>query len=341
MSPLATSFEPSSPEPLAASAPPPYFELLACPRCRAALRWSTGTLDCPDCRRSFPTLPGCGAPVLLPADDRSYDDQAVARERKEHVRQHFAAIDTSLAEPFATFATFLNLGYVSDGSPEHAIRGPARPVFAPASVKLLFEVVGPCVLDDRVLVEVGSGRGGNLAMLVRHYSPRAFLGIDLSETHVELCARRHRFDHGGFVLGDAEHLPLADGVADVVLNLESSHYYPDIPRFLGEVRRVLAPGGELLWSDLLPVEDFEQGRETLDTLGFEPLRDQDISDNVLLSCEAIAEIRNAQRHHGLYQTFKVIPGSHEFEALRRGETRYRILHLRCPDEARGGGLCNG
>jgi len=35
----------------------------------------------------------------------------------------------------------------------------------------------------------------------------------------------------------------------VVINVEASHCYPDFPRFLAEVARVLRPGGHLLYAD--------------------------------------------------------------------------------------------
>ena len=36
---------------------------------------------------------------------------------------------------------------------------------------------------------------------------------------------------------------------DAVVNVEASHLYPDVPRFLAEVARVLRPGGHFLYAD--------------------------------------------------------------------------------------------
>jgi ubiquinone/menaquinone biosynthesis C-methylase UbiE len=46
-----------------------------------------------------------------------------------------------------------------------------------------------------------------------------------------------------FVHGDAESLPFSDGSFDAVINVEASHAYPRLTRFLEEVVRVLRPGG--------------------------------------------------------------------------------------------------
>lgn len=54
--------------------------------------------------------------------------------------------------------------------------------------------------------------------------------------------------HGGIVWaeGNAEDLPLPDGSATVVWSLATVHHWRDVARGLGEVLRVLAPGGRLL-----------------------------------------------------------------------------------------------
>ena len=58
-----------------------------------------------------------------------------------------------------------------------------------------------------------------------------------------------------YVQADAENLPFDDASFDVVINVESSHCYPHIDRFLSEVRRVLAPGGCFGIVDFRKVDD--------------------------------------------------------------------------------------
>lgn len=45
-------------------------------------------------------------------------------------------------------------------------------------------------------------------------------------------------------------MPFSENTIDIILNVESSHLYNDINRFLKEVMRVLKPGGYLCWADL-------------------------------------------------------------------------------------------
>jgi ubiquinone/menaquinone biosynthesis C-methylase UbiE len=45
-------------------------------------------------------------------------------------------------------------------------------------------------------------------------------------------------------------MPFPDASFDAVINVESSHCYPSMGRFLSEVHRVLRPRGSLLFADL-------------------------------------------------------------------------------------------
>lgn len=306
-----------------------FLHLLACPLCTCELRCAGNGLQCTVCHRTYALLDGSDVPVLLPDDVFSYESHGPDRDAKRHVQDRFATIDRTLPEPHRSFATFLNLGYVPDERPQYAVRGPEGPSFNVPSTRLLFEVLGPCTLDGRVVLDLGAGRGGNVAMIQRCYEPSVIVGLDLSAANVEFCRQQHTIPRGGFVVGDVERLPFRDGAAEVVLNLESSHYYPHIERAFDEVWRVLAAGGEFLYADILPAGTFDMAARYLDRLGFAIMRDQDISSNVLLSCQAVAALRERVRHK-LWDTFLVVPGSPEFESLRSRRTLYKILTLRKP-----------
>jgi ubiquinone/menaquinone biosynthesis C-methylase UbiE len=99
------------------------------------------------------------------------------------------------------------------------------------------------------ILEIGSGAGNGLNLLSRIFGFKAAIGVDLSEGAV--CVANAKFARPGlrFLQGDAENLPLGDGEVDLVLNVESSHCYPNPTRFLEEVARVLRPGGHFAHSD--------------------------------------------------------------------------------------------
>ena len=70
-------------------------------------------------------------------------------------------------------------------------------------------------------------------------------GIDLTPRHVDL-ARAHAAEAGieaTILRGDIEKLPLADDSFDRVISNGVLHHTPNIDAALGEIRRVLRPGG--------------------------------------------------------------------------------------------------
>ena len=103
-------------------------------------------------------------------------------------------------------------------------------------------------MKSKTLLEVGSGRGGGISFLTRHFKPQRAVGIDFSANQVEFCKTRHSEVKAlEFHQGDAEalstHSQLGEGVADVVINVESSHCYGSIDNFLSEVNKVLKDDG--------------------------------------------------------------------------------------------------
>jgi ubiquinone/menaquinone biosynthesis C-methylase UbiE len=111
----------------------------------------------------------------------------------------------------------------------------------------------PYGLDDyagKMVLEIGSGAGEGLNFLSRVADGGRFLGVELSSMAVRRAnAILGRGDQLRYVQGDAEALPLGDEEVDVVISVESSHNYPDLPAFLGEVARVLKPGGYFSYLD--------------------------------------------------------------------------------------------
>jgi len=96
---------------------------------------------------------------------------------------------------------------------------------------------------DRI-VDVGSGpgvaarRAASLGAEVVAVDPAAVM---LRVGRLTNRAKGLRYAHGS-----AQSLPVADGWATVVWSLATVHHWPDLDAGLGEVRRVLAPGGRFV-----------------------------------------------------------------------------------------------
>ncbi len=96
--------------------------------------------------------------------------------------------------------------------------------------------VGPGLLAYDIAASVGSdGR---------------FRGVDPSEPMLEMSRRRcAAFDWARFDHGDACSLPYDADEFDAAVSTQVMEYVADVPRALGELRRVLKPGGRALILD--------------------------------------------------------------------------------------------
>lgn len=99
--------------------------------------------------------------------------------------------------------------------------------------------------SGRVL-EVGIGSGLNLPFYGS--AVRAVIGLDPSARLLEMTAHRARERSLPLSLigGSADAMPLEDGSVDSVLVTWTLCSVPDAGRALGEIRRVLRPGGALI-----------------------------------------------------------------------------------------------
>ena len=142
---------------------------------------------------------------------------------------------------------FFNLGYEED--PPMALPLARSDEPNRYGIQLYHLAAGQIDLSGKQVLEVSCGAGGGASYIVRTFRPASYTGLDLNPASIELCRKRHRLPGLDFVQGNAQDLPFADQAFDAVINVEASHQYPSFPRFLGEVARVLRPGGHFLYAD--------------------------------------------------------------------------------------------
>jgi 2-polyprenyl-3-methyl-5-hydroxy-6-metoxy-1,4-benzoquinol methylase len=95
------------------------------------------------------------------------------------------------------------------------------------------------------IVDVGAGDGALIGLLIR--GDRCIRGIEPDARAVEVATRLVG-DYATVAVGTAEHLPFATGEVSAVTMCEVIEHLEKHGSVLGEVRRVLAPGGKLLVS---------------------------------------------------------------------------------------------
>ncbi len=221
---------------------------------------------------------------------------------------------------------FLNYGYLPVDSSNESVFVIRDGTFNANSVRLVFEVIGSTDLNGRTVVEVGCGRGGNSRLVAEKFSAQV-IGIDMSSEAIAFCQKTHLSDSTDFRVGDALNIPLEDASCDAVLNVESSHSYGNLPKFLNEVGRICRPEAWFLHTDFLSPEDWDYIRTRLRALGFVTEDDRDITANVLASRDQASN--NWAQVYGdgnaRVANFLALPGSAIYEQMRAGLLEYRIM----------------
>lgn len=196
-------------------------------------------------------------------------------------------------------------------------------------------VAGAIDLAGKDVVEIGCGRGGGAAFVVATMAPRCLTGVDLAERAIGQCVEKHRDERLRFVQGDAENLLLPAASFDAAINIESSHAYPSVGRFLAEAHRVLRPGGHLLLADFRDADEMAGLRDQMATAGFTIVEDERITDEVVRALDA-----NARRMRGvversaprllrpLAREFVAADGTAINRGFRSGALDYRRFVLR-------------
>lgn len=100
------------------------------------------------------------------------------------------------------------------------------------------------------ILDIGCGGGRTIQTMAAMATDGHIDGIDYSAASVAVARETNAalIESGRVSIqqGSVSHLPFPDAGFDLITAVETHYYWPDLATDLGEVRRVLAPGGRFL-----------------------------------------------------------------------------------------------
>jgi len=226
---------------------------------------------------------------------------------------------------------FMNYGYSKD---YHKIKLDEQDEKNRYSVQLYNFVATSADVKGKDVLEIGCGRGGGLSFIDRYLSPGSATGIDLNNKAIKFCKKYYSKENIKFLQSNAQEMNFQDNTFDVVINVESSHRYSNMNKFLNEVFRVLKPGGVFLFTDFRHENELEKLNLQLKSSNFNCLTKKTITANVV---EALKLSTNEREKlilkivpkflHDLGKNFAATEGTPTYNKFLTGEFKYLFYVL--------------
>ncbi len=202
----------------------------------------------------------------------------------------------------------------------------------------LLERLDYVLIEPSTIADVGSGTGYISQGLLSKYRKATVISIDLSVNMLRQGMKktpwyRRPFSRALPLCGDAEQIPLADDSVDLLMSNLTIQWCNDLRQTFAEFRRVLKPGGLLMFTTFGPdtLIELRKSWASVDVQGHvSPFVDMhDIGDSLLASgmAEPVMDVEHFTLTYadvaGLTRDLKAIGASNSLQQRTRGLTGKR------------------
>ena len=117
----------------------------------------------------------------------------------------------------------------------------------------MLEHLDPVKMVPETILDIGAGTGFGVGLLMKRYKKARITAIDLAPEMLKLAAKQGSWLRRPEVLcADADHLPIADNSVDMIVSSLMLQWSGDLERTFREFKRVLKPGGVLMFATFGP-----------------------------------------------------------------------------------------
>lgn len=116
------------------------------------------------------------------------------------------------------------------------------------------------ICKDDVILEIGCGKGMGIVHTYLHHHFQKIIAMDINHSQIERS--KHNVErllgkvvNIEFVNARAENTNLLDNSVDKVYSIEAAQHFESIELFAKEMRRILKPSGELIFTSYFPQDD--------------------------------------------------------------------------------------
>jgi len=206
------------------------------------------------------------------------------------------------------------------------------------------------------IVEMGCGTGAGAYLTCKTTLPECtYEAVDMQRAAIQTCRRKFVPELRGRLVAtcsDATKLDIADGVADIIA-VNETHVTempgvvtPEDERFFDTAKRLLKPGGYLVWGNAIPDCTWKPCFDYLEKIGMKQLEVRDVTKEAVLArdldkprCDAYVE-HCLQSFHGFripvignrrrveaelaMKNFYRNPGTKLYENMKDGTDTYKV-----------------